>query len=94
MTNALGSVTDTYTYDVYGLTIAATGSTPNSYLYPGEQTGTNLRLQYLRARYYNPSSGRFASTDPFVRNTRFSHIQTVMHGVTLILISVLLGDFG
>jgi RHS repeat-associated protein len=27
--------------------------------------GTNLGLQYLRARYYNPSSGRFASTDPF-----------------------------
>ncbi|MFZ5833741.1 MAG: RHS repeat-associated core domain-containing protein, partial [Planctomycetota bacterium] len=38
-----------------------------SFLYAGEQTdGTGL--QYLRARYYDPSSGRFLRLDPFAGN--------------------------
>src|SRR5207253_817647 len=42
----------------------STGLTPNLYLYRGEQFDPNLGLLYLRARYYDTTLGRFASTDP------------------------------
>ena len=41
-----------------------TGTTPNNYLYRGEQFDPDLGLYYLRARYYNPQTGRFMSRDP------------------------------
>jgi RHS repeat-associated protein len=36
----------------------------NNYLYRGEQYDSDLDLYYLRARYYNPQTGRFLSRDP------------------------------
>jgi len=35
--NLNSSVTDTYKYDAFGNLIASTGSTPNNYLFSGEQ---------------------------------------------------------
>jgi RHS repeat-associated protein len=32
--------------------------------YRGEQYDSDLGLYYLRARYYNPATGRFLSRDP------------------------------
>ena len=64
LTNAAGSVTDTYTFDAFGVTLTSTGSTPNAYLYVGEQLDPNLGFYYLRARYYNQTTGRFLTTDP------------------------------
>lgn len=40
------------------------GTTPNEMLYRGEQYDSDLGLYYLRARYYNPLTGRFMSRDP------------------------------
>lgn len=60
-----GAVTDTYTFDVFGNLIAATGTTPNSYLYSGEQFDNALHLYNLRARYLNPSTGTFLTRDPY-----------------------------
>jgi RHS repeat-associated protein len=57
-------VTDTYEYDAYGNFFTKTGTTPNNYLYRGEQYDQDLGLYYLRARYYNPNTGRFMSRDP------------------------------
>jgi RHS repeat-associated protein len=64
LTNSAGAVTDTYEYDGFGNQISSTGSTPNSYLYRGEYLDSDLGLYYLRARYYNPLTGRFMSRDP------------------------------
>jgi len=64
LTNSAGTVTDTYEYDAFGNSFAKTGSTPNNYLYRGEQYDPDLGLYYLRARYYNPATGRFLSRDP------------------------------
>jgi RHS repeat-associated protein len=57
-------VTDKYEYDAYGNSFTKQGTTPNNYLYRGEQYDSDLGLYYLRARYYNPSTGRFLSRDP------------------------------
>jgi RHS repeat-associated protein len=62
--NSIGQVTDTYEYDAFGNKISSTGTTPNNYLYRGEQYDPDLSLYYLRARYYNPVTGRFLSVDP------------------------------
>ncbi|MBN8520237.1 MAG: RHS repeat-associated core domain-containing protein [Candidatus Accumulibacter sp.] len=42
------------------------GSTPNAYLYAGEQVDPNLGFHYLRARYYALKHGRFVTQDPEV----------------------------
>ena len=39
------------------------GATLNSYLYAGEQYDEGLEQYYLRARYYDPSAGRFTQMD-------------------------------
>jgi len=64
LTNSAGAVTDSYEYDAFGNSFTKTGSTPNNYLYRGEQYDSDLGLYYLRARYYNPVTGRFVSRDP------------------------------
>jgi RHS repeat-associated protein len=58
------TTTDTYEYDAFGNVVNKTGSTPNNYLYRGEQWDPDLSLYYLRARYYNPVTDRFLSRDP------------------------------
>jgi RHS repeat-associated protein len=64
LTDTTGAVTDRYDYDAFGNIISQTGSTPNVYLYSGEQVDANLGLYYLRARYYLPATGRFSTSDP------------------------------
>jgi RHS repeat-associated protein len=64
LTSLAGGVTDTYNYDAVGNLLNSTGSTPNNYLYHGEQYDSNLSLYYLRHRYYNPVTDRFMSRDP------------------------------
>jgi RHS repeat-associated protein len=64
LTSSAGAVTDTYEYDAFGNSFTKQGTTPNNYLYRGEQYDSDLGLYYLRARYYNPATGRFLSRDP------------------------------
>ena len=65
LANENGKITDTYTYDAFGNLISSTGSTANSYRYCGEQFDSTTGLYYLRARYMNPSVGRFISMDTY-----------------------------
>lgn len=60
-----GTVTDTFDYDAWGNTVKSTGSTPSAYLYRGEPFDADLGLYYLRARYFNPVTGRFLTRDPY-----------------------------
>ncbi len=66
-----------YLYDAYGNHLtggtvggATLGDAENAFtrlLYSGEWTHTD-GTQYLRARYYDPASGRFNRLDPFAGN--------------------------
>lgn len=64
LTDTAGAVTDAYGYDAFGVLLAVTGSTPNNYLYRGEQLDPNVSFYYLRARYYAAATGRFLTVDP------------------------------
>ncbi|WP_040214206.1 RHS repeat-associated core domain-containing protein, partial [Clostridium polynesiense] len=65
LTNSRGQVRDEYSYDPFGV-VDHDGPLGNSkvhydnfYGYNGEEHNRISGLQYLRARYYEPSTGRF-----------------------------------
>ncbi|MDQ3814694.1 MAG: hypothetical protein M3347_12180, partial [Armatimonadota bacterium] len=64
LTNISGQVSDSYFYDAFGVDLdGGQGVNNNAFRYTGQQKDDN-GLYYLRARYYNASSGRFLSHDP------------------------------
>ena len=65
LTDSTGAITDTYDYDAFGNLISSTGTTPNNYLFAGEQFDPALGIYYNRARYYDQREGRFWTMDTF-----------------------------
>jgi RHS repeat-associated protein len=63
MVDGSGTVVKTYGYDAYGKVTSSSGTAPNEFDFAGQQTDPT-GLQYLRARYYDPETGRFLSRDP------------------------------
>ena len=66
LTNADGEVTKKYTYDAFGVEKNIDDSDTNAFSYCGEYYDTETATVYLRARYYNPATGRFISRDSFL----------------------------
>ncbi len=64
LTDGTGNVTGGYGYDVFGAVRSQSGGSSNYWLFTGEQTDSDTGLQYLRARFYDPATGRFLSVDP------------------------------
>jgi RHS repeat-associated protein len=64
VTDSTGAVEQTMDYDVFGVLRSITGSSGTTYTFTGEENDSS-GLTYLRARYYDPASGRFLSRDPY-----------------------------
>ncbi len=67
LTDANQGVTDTATYSAFGETVAKTGVTTNPFGYNGAvgyYTNSDTSDLYVRARTYDPTSGRWLSSDP------------------------------
>jgi len=64
LTASNGSLAQSYTYDSFGNQTASSGSLTNFLRYTGREFDTETNLYYYRARYYDPSTGRFLSEDP------------------------------
>jgi RHS repeat-associated protein len=64
LTNQTGAVTDTYRYSAYGVLLEHTGGSANAFQFAGQQQDAS-GLLYLRARYYDPATGRFLSRDAY-----------------------------
>ena len=63
LTDSSGSVVGTQQYDAFGATRSQSG-TQLPFTYTGEQFDPESGLVYLRARYLDPSTGRFQTPDP------------------------------
>ena len=67
ITDSTQAVTDSQLYDAFGNTVSKTGTTPTPFGFVGKaqyQSDSDSGLQLLGHRYYDPSIGRFLSSDP------------------------------
>jgi RHS repeat-associated protein len=64
LTASNGSIAQSYTYDSFGNLSNSSGSLTNYFRYTGREFDTETGLYYYRARYYDPSTGKFLSEDP------------------------------
>ncbi len=72
LTDAAGVVVDRYAYDPYGLPVNHEGTTPNPFTFVGASGVMTedvdfddpAALYFMRARFYDPDTGRFLGKDP------------------------------
>jgi RHS repeat-associated protein len=64
LSNAAGALAQTYGYDSFGKQTTSSGSLTNTFQYTSREFDTETGLYYYRARYMDPSNGRFSSEDP------------------------------
>ncbi|HEY6766974.1 MAG TPA: RHS repeat-associated core domain-containing protein [Candidatus Sulfotelmatobacter sp.] len=55
---------NTYSYDSFGKLTASSGSVANRFQYSRREFDTETGVYYYRARYMDPSMGKFLSEDP------------------------------
>ncbi|UHA74523.1 RHS repeat-associated core domain-containing protein [Paenibacillus sp. 481] len=61
-----GTVLNKYTYDIWGKPLVTDKEqVPNIFRYSGEYWDSATNLQYLRSRWYDPSTGRFTTEDTY-----------------------------
>ncbi len=65
LTNESGAVTKTYEYDSFGNEVNPDRKDENPFHYCGEYYDKETEEVYLRARYYQPSVGRFLTSDSY-----------------------------
>jgi RHS repeat-associated protein len=74
LTDSAGAIVpnESYSYGAYGVMLGGNPTAGNpaatNLLYTGEQYDTSAQSYYLRARYYDPLTGRFNRMDPFAGN--------------------------
>jgi RHS repeat-associated protein len=74
LTDLAGAIVELYSFDAYGNAIGFDPSVAlTEFLYSGEQFDSKIGQQYLRARYYDPATGRFNRLDPFFGNLSDPH---------------------
>jgi len=56
---------NSYQYDIFGNIVSQQENLPQPFKYSGEMMDDTVGLQYLRARWYDPSIGRFVGEDAF-----------------------------
>jgi RHS repeat-associated protein len=64
LTSPAGAVANSYNYDSFGKLTASTGTLTNPFQYTGREFDSETTIYFNRARYYDPSMGRFFSEDP------------------------------
>ncbi len=82
LSNGAGAVAQTYTFDSFGKLTASSGSLTNPFQYTAREWDAETNLQFSRARYYDPSTGRFLSEDPIGFNGGFNFYRYVGNSST------------
>lgn len=63
--DANGVILNQYSYDIWGNPLLEQEQVENPWRYSGEYWDSSADLQYLRARWYDPSMGRFINEDTY-----------------------------
>ncbi len=79
LTNSRGTTVNTYNYDIWGNIASTTGTLANPFQYSGQYVDSESGFIYLRARYYDPATSQFISSDPKVSSTRHGYAYTSDH---------------
>ena len=64
LVNNAGVVVGTFSYDAWGDVTSHTGTTTTDLQYDGQYVDAETGFQYLRGRYYDPTTGQFLTVDP------------------------------
>jgi RHS repeat-associated protein len=64
ISNSSGAIAETYTYDSFGKPNSSTGTLTNPFRYTAREFDSETAVYSYRARYFDPSIGRFLSQDP------------------------------
>ncbi|WP_171056241.1 RHS repeat-associated core domain-containing protein [Paenibacillus sinopodophylli] len=90
ITDASGATLNAYEYDIWGnLSSQTEEKISNPFKYTGEVYDEESGLYYLRARYYDPSIGRFITKDTYegeITNPLSLNLYTYVHNNPLIYI--------
>ncbi|GGH61427.1 hypothetical protein GCM10008014_36860 [Paenibacillus silvae] len=84
-----GNVLNRYTYDIWGNPETTEETVPNALRYAGEYWDEVTGLQYLRARWYDPSTARFINEDMYegeLTNPLSLNLYTYVHNNPLIYV--------
>ena len=65
LSNIAGEIENSYSYDVFGNIKEQKEAISNQFKYTGEQYDSEVQQYYLRARFYNPTIGRFTQEDVY-----------------------------
>ena len=65
MVDTTGEIINQYDYDIWGNPTLTIETAANAIRYAGEFMDTETGMYYLRARYYDPYTGRFVSEDSY-----------------------------
>ncbi|CAG7648207.1 hypothetical protein PAESOLCIP111_05552 [Paenibacillus solanacearum] len=82
LTDGSGSILNQYTYDIWGNPLVAQEQIKQPFRYSGELWDSSTNLQYLRARWYDPSVGRFINQDTYegdITNPLTLNLYTYVH---------------
>jgi RHS repeat-associated protein len=70
VTDSTGTVVRSYTFDPWGNVSSTTGTLSTPFQFAGQYTDMESGLNYLRSRYFDPTTAQFSSVDRIAAQTR------------------------
>jgi RHS repeat-associated protein len=89
LSNGVGALAQTYTFDSFGKQTAASGSLTNPFQYTSRESDLETGLYYYRAKDYDPVVDRFLSKDPItfkdsMRDPKWSAVARNVNSATIL----------
>jgi RHS repeat-associated protein len=92
LTGESGEVSAGFSYEPYGGLESAIGTATSPFGFAGQYTDAETGLQYLRARFYDPTTEQFLTRDPIEEQTRQAYGYARQNPLNLVDPSGLVGE--